>query len=207
MSLSRLHRSRSRRISRTCFETLEDRRLLSFSPAANYATIGTPSAIVTADFNKDGKLDLATCANAGTGSVSVLLGNGAGGFGAAQRTLIGSQLSSMAVADFNSDGNLDIVVSDTASSALHLLKGNGDGTFQPAVTRQQWAPVSAVAAGNFDNDGHADLLVSLWRWDDWFNIYQVQFGRWPGRLRRLRPTSLVRGPDFRWCRDGNWRHQ
>ena len=33
MSLSSLQRSRSRHISRACFETLEDRRLLSFSPA------------------------------------------------------------------------------------------------------------------------------------------------------------------------------
>lgn len=46
------------------FETFEDRRMLSFTPAANYATVGTPSAIVTADFNNDGQLDLATCANA-----------------------------------------------------------------------------------------------------------------------------------------------
>ena len=44
-------------------------------------------AIVSADFNNDGNLDLAT-ANDGTynligGSISVLLGDGQGGFGAA----------------------------------------------------------------------------------------------------------------------------
>ena len=84
--------SRSPRIIRSTLplhcELLEGRRLLSFSPAVNYSTIGTPSAIVTADFNNDGNLDLATCANAVTGSFSVLLGDGAGGFGAAQRTIL-----------------------------------------------------------------------------------------------------------------------
>jgi hypothetical protein len=172
--------NRPRAIYRACFETLETRRLLSFGPPANHPTVGTPSAIATADFNNDGKLDLATCANAGEGSVSVLMGNGAGGFAAAQRTVVGSQLSSIAVADFDSDNNTDIVIADTANSALHFLQGNGDGTFQPAVTRQQWAFVSAVAVGNFNNDGHADLLVTLWRWDDWWNIYQVQLGNGQG---------------------------
>jgi hypothetical protein len=52
---------------------LEDRRLLAFDPAVSYAAGSYPWAVVTADFNKDNHLDLAT-ANAGDGSVSVLLG-------------------------------------------------------------------------------------------------------------------------------------
>jgi hypothetical protein len=48
--------------------------MFSFTPAVNFTTApATPSAIVTADFNNDGNLDLATCADAGQGSVSVLL--------------------------------------------------------------------------------------------------------------------------------------
>src|SRR5688500_17800857 len=108
MSLTRIHRSRSQRRSRACFEPLETRRLLSFSAAVNHDTIGTPSAIVTADLNNDGKLDLVTCADAATGSFSVFLGNGAGGFGAAQRTIMSTQLSSLAAADFNQDGQVDL---------------------------------------------------------------------------------------------------
>ena len=163
-------------------EALEGRRLWSFSPAVNYATVGTPSAIVTADFNNDGRLDLATCANAATGSVSVLLGSDAGGFAAAQRTIVGSHLTSMAVADFNSDGKLDIIAADSAHSVLHLVKGNGDGTFQPAISRQQWNLLGAVSAGHFNNDAHTDLLVSLWDWDLQANIFQVQLGNGQGNF-------------------------
>src|SRR4051812_25474068 len=60
MSLSRLQRSRSQHINRARFETLEARKMLSFSPAASFAVGTDPQAVVTADFNNDGKLDLAT---------------------------------------------------------------------------------------------------------------------------------------------------
>ena len=60
MSRSRLQRSRSRHIGRACFETLEARQLLSFSPATSFPVRTNPQAVVTADFNNDGELDLAT---------------------------------------------------------------------------------------------------------------------------------------------------
>src|SRR3954467_3667484 len=89
--LARLGRRANRRLAgrRPHFEALEDRRLLSFTPAVNHQVGTNPLAVVTADFNNDGKLDVVT-ANAGnTGGISVLLGNGAGGFGAAIGTSAG----------------------------------------------------------------------------------------------------------------------
>ena len=53
---------------------------LSFSPANNFPLGANPYSVISADFNGDGNADLA-CANLGSGSVSVLLGDGAGGFG------------------------------------------------------------------------------------------------------------------------------
>ena len=60
-------------------ESLDDRCLPSFSPAASLPVGTHPQAVVTADFNNDGQLDLMT-ANEGSNSVSVLLGNGDGTF-------------------------------------------------------------------------------------------------------------------------------
>ncbi len=68
-------RSQSQRTRRrACHEALEGRRLLSFAPAVSYAVGIDPESVVTADFNNDGHLDVAT-ANAGANTFSVLLGN------------------------------------------------------------------------------------------------------------------------------------
>jgi hypothetical protein len=170
------------------FEALENRRLLSFSPAVNYATIGTPSAIVTADLNNDGKLDLVTCANAATGSYSVFLGNGAGGFGAAQRTVIGSQLSTMAVADFNNDNKADLVMSDDYHR-FGAFMGNGDGTFQPPIYTESG---EVAAVGRFNGDSYADVLVSRLG-PDWEIQFQVYCGNGQGGFTAVEPELWYYG--------------
>src|SRR5687767_11611922 len=85
-------------------EVLEDRRLLAFSPATSYPLVASPTAVITADFNNDGRLDLATVYHGGI--VSVLLADGLGGFGAARHTGtgFGSYPTSLAAGDFNNDG-------------------------------------------------------------------------------------------------------
>src|SRR5688500_7866891 len=95
--------SRPRRtLSRACHEALESRRLLNFAPAVSYATGANPQEVVTADFNNDGKLDLATV-NVGSNNVTVRLGNGAGGFGAATQAATAPGPNCIAVGDFNGD--------------------------------------------------------------------------------------------------------
>src|SRR5207253_1548056 len=98
-------------------EGLEDRRLLTFVAAVNYPTGPNPQAIVSADFNNDGQLDLAT-ANAGNDTVTVLLGDGQGGFAAASHLSVGSTPVSVAVGDFDSDGNLDLATANAGSYDL-----------------------------------------------------------------------------------------
>jgi Calx-beta domain/FG-GAP-like repeat len=116
---------------------------------------------VTADFNGDGKLDLAT-ANTGSNNVSVLLGNGAGGFGAPQQFagLPYLHSDSLAVADFNGDTKPDLVAA--GGTDVYILKGNGDGTFQSAVRfgGPGFWTVLDVAAGDFNGDNKMDLGVT-----------------------------------------------
>ena len=76
---SNLHRSRLRgrrsqqwgAVGGACWEVLEERRLMSFAPAVNYAAGADPSEIISADFNNDGRLDLVV-ANPTANSVNVL---------------------------------------------------------------------------------------------------------------------------------------
>src|SRR5688572_18785568 len=83
------------------------RRLLALAPAANYAVGGAPQAIISADLNNDGRLDLAT-ANSSSSNVSVLLGNPDGTFQPAQNSPTGASPLSLAVGDFDEDGKLDL---------------------------------------------------------------------------------------------------
>ncbi len=106
----------------------------AFLAAGNY-DVTSPITVVTADFNNDGHLDLATLnVDLGTfeGSVSVLLGNGDGTFQAARNFYAGPRPVSIAVGDFNEDGKLDIVTGNFVGYygvAVDVLSGNGDGSF------------------------------------------------------------------------------
>lgn len=89
--------------------------------------VGTnPKAIVIADFNGDGKPDLAT-ANAGAGSITVLLANGSGGFSAAANSpfSVGTNPRSLAIGDFNGDGIPDLVTANFGGNSITVLLGNG----------------------------------------------------------------------------------
>jgi len=115
--------------SRLCLEFLEARCLLSFSPAALYSVGASPRAVVTGDFNGDGRLELAV-ANQASNTVSVLTGNGDGTFQTPQTFTTGTGPQSLAVGDFNGDGRLDLVTVN--SRDVSVLLGIGNGTFQPA---------------------------------------------------------------------------
>jgi uncharacterized protein (DUF2141 family) len=76
---------------------------------------GNPDAVAMGDLNGDGRLDLAV-ANAGSNTVSVLLGNGAGGFQAQTQYATGTNPDSVAIGDLNGDGRLDLAVANHNSN-------------------------------------------------------------------------------------------
>ena len=147
------------RHARPRLEPLDDRRLPSFSPAATLSVGANPQDVVTADFNGDGKLDLAT-ANAGAGTVSVRLGDGAGGFGDAIGSAAGYNPVSLAVGDFNEDGKLDLAAANGGGYGVSVLLGNGDGNFRAPASVGVGSDPLSVAVGDFNGDGKMDLAVS-----------------------------------------------
>src|ERR1700751_3596705 len=67
--------------------------------------IGTQTgSLISADFNEDGKADLASV-NGNANNVSVLLGNGNGSFSAPVNFAVGSSPRQICSADFNNDGH------------------------------------------------------------------------------------------------------
>ncbi len=144
-------------IRRPRFETFEDRRLLSFTPAASYDVGTYPQAVAAADFDGDGHLDLVT-ANAGNNTVSLLLGNEGGTFQPAQTSATGAGPRSVAVGDFNADGTLDLATANAAD--VSILLGNGNGTFDAPTNINIGSEPASVAVGDFNDDGKLDLGVT-----------------------------------------------
>lgn len=137
----------------------------TFQPASNFVTNTDPTDLVIADFNGDGKLDVAT-ANRSAGTLSILLGNGDGTLQQATLIPLSSQPASLRIADFNGDGKADLAVVQVsvnpatgASTFLgNILLSNGDGTFSQA-TFPMYSP--ALALGDFNGDGKTDMFVYL----------------------------------------------
>jgi hypothetical protein len=111
------------------------------------------TSVITADFNGDGKLDLAEI---GSG-LTIQLGNGDGTFQAAVTYDVGACLSTPVVGDFNGDGNVDIATTGCSNNrGISVFLGNGDGTFQSPVYTLLSGPI-ALAVGDFNGDGKLDL--------------------------------------------------
>ena len=144
----------------TLVEQLEPRLLLSgdFAAAVNYATGAGPLSVISADFNGDGKADLAV--PNGSNTVSVLLGIGDGAFTAKVDYDMGASPVSVISSDFNGDGQADLAVANYGDNTVSLLLGNGDGTFAARDDYTTGIGPYSVISADFNGDGKADLAVA-----------------------------------------------
>src|SRR5262249_50476572 len=95
----------------------------TFDPADVPSRLGVrraPAALLAADFNRDGVLDLAT-ADRGSGTVSVLLGNGDGTPHTTRTFSVGGRPATLVTADFNRDGRADLAVLDPDAGTVDVL--------------------------------------------------------------------------------------
>jgi dienelactone hydrolase len=122
-----------------------------------------PGSVATADLNKDGKLDLVV-PDTGSGTVSVLLGNGDGTFKAPITYTVGHgrnfQFFQVAIGDLNGDGNPDFVVSDFDDNYVSVFLGNGDGTFKSGMIYAVGTHPTDVVVADLNGDGKLDLAVT-----------------------------------------------
>lgn len=135
--------------------------------AFTVAEAGYPDLVATADFNNDGNMDITT--GNWYRSVSVLLGNGTGGFPSIDEYAMdgvnfNSGTSSIATGDFSGDGLPDIAISAYPLQAA-FLTNNGDGTFTISQRSPSSPPgMGTIARGavlrDIDSDGSLDFVTA-----------------------------------------------
>src|SRR5215471_19053646 len=147
-----------------------------FLEAPQYSIGVSPDAVAVADFNGDGKDDLAianfcadqvSCGNTDEpSSVSILLGNGDGTFKTPVDYTIAMGSVSLVIGDFNNDGKPDVAATNICSnptctaSSVSILLGRGDGTLRNRIDYSTGPAAVGVAVADLDGDGNLDLVTA-----------------------------------------------
>lgn len=129
----------------------------------SYTVGDDPLSLDAADFNGDGRPDVATI-NGTSSDVSVFLRQAGGGFAqeAGSPIAVGSGPSGAATGDFNGDGRTDLAVGSFVAGSVSVLLRQAGGGFalEGGAAIPLGAGIGAIAAGDFNHDGRLDLAVA-----------------------------------------------
>jgi hypothetical protein len=135
---------------------------VSFNVVSGPSVGNAPTAIVAADLDRDGDLDLAV-ANDDSDDVSILRNNPLGTFSVAQTlALAGGDTSpvALAVGDFNADGAPDLAAAAIFGDRIHVYQNDSGGTFVvPPATFDAPYLLSSLSVADVNRDGRPDLLA------------------------------------------------
>lgn len=160
-----------------------------------FSSVGdVPLGIEVGDFNQDNFLDLAisgfSTAAGLPGSVSILLGTGAGTFGAPVKFAMGSFSIDVAVGDLNGDGFEDVLTADNSSQSASLRLGDGAGSFGALVSFAVGFFPQRVVISDLNGDGNNDFATS----NNGSNTVSVFFGLGAGVFTSQSTFPTENGP-------------
>ena len=157
---------------------------------------GCGQSLAVADFNGDGKQDVAA-AMLYADAVQVVLGNGDGTFTTGQTIPLPSP-QAIVSADFNGDGIPDLAVTNVigngatfTNSTVTILLGNGDGTFTLKSTMPAGNNPLAITAGDFRRVGKVDLAIV----DQASNSVTILLGNGDGTFTPAPSPAVGVGPN------------
>lgn len=135
-------------------------------PPSYPADGGPKGGSVSADFDSDGKADLAILefnSNTRLHSISIRLGDGSGGFGPATQFEVGPS-EDLAGGDFNNDGKPDLAVRLVGSRVAILRNTTVSGSASLSFTSQDSPDLGdfgrALTVADFNGDGWPDLATT-----------------------------------------------
>ncbi|MBI1851313.1 MAG: VCBS repeat-containing protein [Planctomycetes bacterium] len=132
---------------------------IDFDLARSFSLNALSSGGIVADVDGDRSLDVVAIPQAGD-FVSILYGDGTGGFRAPVDVPLGFQAGAAAAGDFNEDGRPDIAVTYTANHRVVVILGDGMGGFVPGSETIVGPAPTLITAVDVNRNGHLDLVVS-----------------------------------------------
>jgi hypothetical protein len=133
-------------------------------PANGTAVTGPnePAAVVLGEFTGDANNDIALASvETAMTSVTVVPGNGMGGFSAAKPPMaVGVYPYAMTTGEINRDGRADIVTANGVADNCSLLVSDGMGGFKTAMTLACGVGPADVVIADVNKDGLPDILVA-----------------------------------------------
>jgi fibronectin type 3 domain-containing protein/glucose/arabinose dehydrogenase len=139
--------------------TATAQRRYTLAPTALIPADLKPHGLAVADVNGDSLPDVIT-SNSHADNLSVLLGNGAGGFTMASEPATGHWPKAVSAVDLNKDGKLDLVTADQEDATASVLMGNGNGTFAPRLVHGACTKAHETAVGDLNGDTWPDVAIA-----------------------------------------------
>jgi VCBS repeat protein len=131
----------------------------TFGPGSDYAMGGVPRGLALADFNRDGRLDMAT-AGLASDDVRMRLGLGDGTFGDVTVLASMEQAFELIPGDWNRDGKVDLAVTTFDQRTIRIYQGDGNGVFTAGADLSGFVDSPSLATSDLNGDGNDDLIVS-----------------------------------------------
>jgi len=116
-------------------------------------------AVAPADFDGDGRVDLAVTSSGGS-QLTILRNIGGGQFSAVASSSTGGSVFVLASGDLDGDGDVDLVHTLGSSSQVAVLRNVGNAMFQPAPAVLVGPNLRTLLLADFDGDSDLDLCAA-----------------------------------------------